>query len=385
MKLNNTAENGDNLTNQKETTCRTFSREHELIVPDFSEKIVKKFVFRGDDNLYPNFLLSLADNNAKHRAIIEAKTDMVAGEGFESSNDAILNEFLSNRRGEEEVTEVIKKAAFDLNLYGYCFLTVVWNRTRDKIAAIHYLDALKVVYMNKETEEDAQMLAVAADWRRIKNDKIKYYPEFKDERNLPEERKRNININTTQLLCIKQFAAGCDYYSKPVYAGAIKSILTDNTIKEYYANHAENGYSQDIAVTLFGSPNQDEREEILDDFERNFKGTKGSKAFVAFAESQEVAPKYDVLSSNNNDKKFIEIQKILESDILTGHRVTSPMLFGIKESGQLGGNQELDKSFAIFQKTVISPKQKLFEHHLSNLAAINGAAEKVVIKKYSII
>ena len=39
------------------------------------------------------------------------------------------------------------------------------------------------------------------------------------------------------------------------------------------------------------------------------------------------------------------------------HRVTSPMLFGIKTEGQLGGRSELIEAYEAFQTSYIEPRQ----------------------------
>ena len=52
---------------------------------------------------------------------------------------------------------------------------------------------------------------------------------------------------------------------------------------------------------------------------------------------------------------------------MTGHRVTSPMLLGVKTEGQLGGRDELMQAFEIYQNTVVKPYQ---EHILKTLKKI---------------
>ena len=48
------------------------------------------------------------------------------------------------------------------------------------------------------------------------------------------------------------------------------------------------------------------------------------------------------------------------------------MLFGIKESGQLGGAGELDISYKIFLNTEIKPIQKKMESSYDILLSYNG-------------
>jgi len=52
---------------------------------------------------------------------------------------------------------------------------------------------------------------------------------------------------------------------------------------------------------------------------------------------------------------------------LMAHRVTSPMLFGIKTEGQLGGRNELIEAFEAFQTSYIEPRQNQMDRALSSI------------------
>ena len=60
--------------------------------------------------------------------------------------------------------------------------------------------------------------------------------------------------------------------------------------------------------------------------------------------------------------------------ILAGHRITSPLLFGIRGEGNGFGNNadELRDSFSLFQNTVINPFQRTLLDGLDPLFAVNG-------------
>ena len=42
----------------------------------------KDYIYFGKDNLFPNYLIDLADNCSIHRALLETKSKFIAGEGF---------------------------------------------------------------------------------------------------------------------------------------------------------------------------------------------------------------------------------------------------------------------------------------------------------------
>ena len=62
----------------------------------------------------------------------------------------------------------------------------------------------------------------------------------------------------------------------------------------------------------------------------------------------------------------------VEQTILTAHRITSPMILGIKTEGQLGGRSEILDSYQLFLQTVIIPIQE----------QILKALEKILFIKY---
>jgi hypothetical protein len=48
----------------------------------------------------------------------------------------------------------------------------------------------------------------------------------------------------------------------------------------------------------------------------------------------------------------------IEQTILTSHRITSPMILGIREAGQLGGRAELIDAYNLFLEIVVRPVQE---------------------------
>ena len=57
--------------------------------------------------------------------------------------------------------------------------------------------------------------------------------------------------------------------------------------------------------------------------------------------------------------------------ILTAHRITSPMLLGIKTEGQLGGRSELIDARILFEHNVIEPIQQEILRQLEGILQIN--------------
>ena len=69
----------------------------------------------------------------------------------------------------------------------------------------------------------------------------------------------------------------------------------------------------------------------------------------------------------NLDKQYLALQELLVQNILTAHRVTSPMLMGIKNETGLGSNvDELNSAANYYLNTVCKPYQNHIIKTLEN-------------------
>ena len=68
---------------------------------------------------------------------------------------------------------------------------------------------------------------------------------------------------------------------------------------------------------------------------------------------------------------------------MIGHRVTSPMLLGVKTDGQLGGRNEILEAYELFSNTVIEPFQEILLKSLKMLCTVNNVECTISIKNLS--
>jgi hypothetical protein len=89
-------------------------------------------------------------------------------------------------------------------------------------------------------------------------------------------------------------------------------------------------------------------------------GTGAGAMFLSFSESKDTAPDVVQINSQTNDTLFQTVGDMVDQDILVGHRVTSPLLIGIRDAGGgLGSNKdEIDVAYNHWSNTVIKPIQR---------------------------
>ena len=75
-------------------------------------------------------------------------------------------------------------------------------------------------------------------------------------------------------------------------------------------------------------------------------------------DSKDNAPEITPIPQNGADNYYTTINDLVMQKLLTAHRITSPMILGIKTEGQLGGRTEMLDAYLLFLNTVIKPYQQ---------------------------
>ena len=349
----------------------------QVPLPVYKEVKGKEYVYYGEKNDYPNYLLRIYNNSAKNNAIITGKVDYICGNGWTVKAEDEMQKAkafgLIDRINtkEESLNELTKKLVTDLSIFGGYYLQVIWTKGTGEIAELYHVDYYKV-----RTNLDNSEFYVSDNW--IKNDNVNPRPDFET---YPAFNPNN--TTGTQILYFKEYRAGANTYSLPDYRGAISYIELDICIGEYHLNTINNGMFSSKLINLNGGKvSQEEEDRIERQFKDKFSGSKNAGKFMlAFNDSKENEPSIVDLSGTELDKHFDLLNKTVQQEIFTGHKVTSPMLFGVKTEGQLGGRAELREASELFQNTYVNAKQQSLEEVVNYLLKFNDIVAELEIKK----
>ena len=349
----------------------------QVPLPVYKEVKGKEYVYYGEKNDYPNYLLRIYNNSAKNNAIITGKVDYICGNGWTVKAEDEMQKAkafgLIDRINtkDESLNELTKKLVTDLSIFGGYYLQVIWTKGTGEIAELYHVDYYKV-----RTNLDNSEFYVSDNW--IKNDNVNPRPDFETYPAFDPN-----NTTGTQILYFKEYRAGANTYSLPDYRGAISYIELDISIGEYHLNTINNGMFSSKLINLNGGKvSQEEEDRIERQFKDKFSGSKNAGKFMlAFNDSKENEPSIVDLSGTELDKHFDLLNKTVQQEIFTGHKVTSPMLFGVKTEGQLGGRAELREASELFQNTYVNAKQQSLEEVVNYLLKFNDIVAELEIKK----
>ena len=322
-------------------------------------------------NLYPQFLIDLYYNSSTHAAIVNATSEMIAAEDLivtdeDTSLDAYvkLKKFLRHANSKESLHQVIKKIAFDFKLQGAYALHIIWNREKTEIAEVYHVPVERVRAGKPNEIGKVDTYFISADWSNTRTHKPYPIAAF------------NVHDRTasSQLLYTGAYSPNMDIYHTPDYLAACNWALVDQRVAEFHLNNIENGFSGSYFISFAnGVPTAEERRQIEQSLTDKFTGAKNSGKFVlTFSDDRTRTPEITPISVSDADKQYLALQELLVQNILTGHRVTSPMLMGIKNDTGLGSNvDELNAAFNFYLNTVIIPFQLQIKNTLQTIFSVN--------------
>lgn len=341
-------------------------------VPVFVKEKRDKFVKYGEDNCYPQYLVELFNKSAKHNAIVTAKQTYIYGQGLTVKQetpeaDAVkLKAFIATANKFEGLNDIFKKIDLDLEVYGGFALQIIWNRAGTQIAEIYHTD-----FCNWRSNELNTEFYFSNDWKSF-NAKFATYHAFN-----PDKPKG------TQVFYFKQYRPNTNTYPLPEYIGAVPYIECDTEIANFHRANLQNSFWGGNLISFNnGIPTPEEQREIVKKLERKHTGTDNAgRTVVNFAESKDKEPTIHSLVPSDLDKQFQALNDQVQEEIFIAHKITSPLLFGVKTEGQLGNARELLDAYSLFDQNYITPKQNLFERIFNYLASINGMPGAIEVKK----
>jgi len=134
-----------------------------------------------------------------------------------------------------------------------------------------------------------------------------------------------------------------------------------------------------------GIPSPEERRDIYREIEDTFSGEENAgRFFLAFSEpgkELEVTP-----IENANDDYYLTLEQRITSRILTAHRITSPLLLGIKDGAGFSSNSdEIITSYSHFMNTVVRPKQTKILNSYAYILSLAGYNVKLEVEPVPMI
>lgn len=335
--------------------------------PQYEEKYTRGgWISYGADNLYPDYLISLMNRSGQHNAILERKSMMIAGNGWNKDGlDGQAAQFIANPYNEFNLDEIAYRCAYDLELFGAFSLEVLYSKDRSKIAEIKYLPNNKI-----RLSDDGSHMFYSNDWSNLRKFAPIKQPIFNTTKNL----------SSGQILYTKSYRPGVEFYGQPGYLPCVNWIELEYEVSCFHLNQVRKGFSPQLVINFAEVPTQEEIDDTIKRLKNDYKGAQGEVIMFTFGTNTTITP----IDLNDSDERFIELNKEMKEGMFIGHNITNPELFAKSVAGELGNKSTILESLEIFQSSYITPRQIIIENTFNKLLKVNGSSSKLKLNKYQL-
>ena len=298
------------------------------------------------DDFYPE-VTAAYNTSTTNAACIEGIADLIFGKGIYTKN-AGFTDALAKLVPQEE----LKRAIFDLKLYGNGAFQVYWNDDHTKVIKFYHIPVQTLRAEKLYDNPKIQNYFYCTDWFDMKAQKAKIkIPAF------------GTSNEKREILWVKNYTPGKYYYSIPDWIAALQFSFVEAELSNLHLNNIENGFLPLVMVNMnSGVPAPEERDTIEDLIERKFTGTRNAGRFmISFNDDAANKPTIDTIQIENLHEKFQYVAEYAQDRILVAHRITSPLLFGIRtaNNGFSSQSEEMKTAFSIMQTMTVQPFQNL--------------------------
>jgi hypothetical protein len=340
-------------------------------VPQFQEIQGKDWISYGSDDCYGDYLESLYLGSSIHSAIVNGVGSMIYGKGL----DAVERDDSEGNKEQwlrlqtllnSSDDDLLKKLALDLKLYGQCYVNTIWNKARTSVAMMKHLPVHTMRAGIADSEGKIHEWYYKNSWAKVNE---------RQKPNVIKSFSTEDRTSASTVLQIKRYSPSFHYYGLPDSQGSNGYVELDIQVQSFHLNNIKNSLMPSMMLSFSnGIPTDQERADIERKVYEKFSGSNNAgKLLITFNDGPETAPKIEPISSNGSDDMYTYLSTEITSKVLTGHRITSPLLFGVSSNSGWGSNaQELNDSYSLFHNTVVEEFQDILLKGLSPIFTSNN-------------
>lgn len=334
----------------------------------------KGFLKYGDNNLFPQYIGGLMDGAPVHGSLCQRIGRRIGGKGITGP--------LPVSQTQAELDLVAQKAGADIKSYGGIYIDVRYSKEGGKIARLDHIPFEQCRLGKPSDAGKVSKVWFSQNWAKTgdRKNRCVAFPAFNKLMAGKPGHERQIYFKFINV-------RGSNLYGKPDYFSAINWAELERQIGMFDVNEIMNGFFPSVFINMFnGQLDPKARDEKVKHIQNRLTGAKNNQRIVIQFNEKDAQPMTaDVFEPNQVHKRYEQKVNQARDMLLVAHGVTSPLLFGIRDTGGgLGSNSaEMKEADRLFTVDTIEPMQRVLCDAFEEIMTVNVASPKYTVIPYT--
>lgn len=334
------------------------------IRPEIKEVSGKKWVLNGDKNSFYQTIIDAYNGSPTNSAIIDSYSQFIYGKGLTSKDKAkkpsewaAIMSLVSKKD--------LRKICKDFEMFGEASIEVKY--INNKIQRCFHIAKQRIAPEVANEEGDITGYYYSYDFSNVNKYKPERFDAFGFGDGLGER---------SEIYIFRDYQVGQFYYSNPSYVSGVSWAKMEEEISNYSINHIQKGLSFGHIINM--NCGVQESVETIQENTRQIRnhltGSQNAGAFfLNWNDNKDSEITISALEVSEAHQQYAYLSAEARQQLCTSHKLTSPMLVGIKEPNGFSSNaEEIKVGFAELMINVIKPKQEIILDGLMEVFAVNG-------------
>jgi len=336
--------------------------------PVVTEEKNRDWVGIGESNDYYQELINCFMDSTTNKAVISGIAQQIYGRGLEATDASKKPEQFAEMKRLLR-NDCMRKICLDLKMLGEAALQVSY--VGDKVGKVSHFPRETLRAEKCDENGDINNYYYAPDWTKVTDvTELKKIPVF------------GTKGTGNEIKIIRRYTTGFFYYSPADYSTSY--AVLESEVADFLINDAQNSFSGTKVINFnSGIPSEEKMQQIKSQVMNKMTGANGDKVIIAFNHDQNQKTTVDNIPLDDAPEHYSFLSEECSKKIMLTHRVTSPLLIGLRDmsGGGLGSNSdEIQNAQRLFTNTTIKPYQDLIIDCLDDILAVNGISLNLYFK-----
>jgi len=332
--------------------------------PEIKEVQGRKWVLNGEKNSFYNTIIDAYNGSPTNSAIIDSYSQFIYGKGLYSKDKVSMatqwNEALSIFSKKD-----LRRICKDFEMFGETSIEVKY--LGGKVRKAFHVPKQRIAPEVADAKGNITGYWYCYDFKDTQKNKPIRFDAFGYGDGMQQR---------SEIMVIKDYQIGQYYYSNPSYLSGLSWAKFEEEFQNYCINHIKNGLSAGYIINMNGGVQESEIEvrQHSQKVRTDLSGSNNAgKFFINFNDGKDSEVTITDVPVSEAHKQYEYLSAEARQQIMTAHKLTSPMLVGVKEASGFSSNAaEIKVGFEELMINVIKPKQEIVLDGLMEILLVNG-------------